>query len=79
MDDHHKDFDAMIAHLFKTRDGKKVLQHWENRYIKAPVCIPSEGDAQGYYREGQNSVIRAIFNAIKRQERGDYITGDDNE
>jgi len=77
--DKQKDLDAMIARLFKTLDGKQVLKHWENRYIKAPVCIPSESDAHGYYREGQNSVIRTIFNAIKRQEHGDYITGDDNE
>ena len=69
----HKDLGAMIAKLFKTPDGKKVLNHWEERYIKAPVCIPTQPAEQGYYREGQNSVIRTIQNAIKRRENGDYL------
>lgn len=65
----------MIARLFKTPDGKKILDHWEERYIKAPVCIPSQSAEQGYYREGQNSVIRTIQNSIKRRETGNYNKG----
>jgi|TARA_R110001583_G_scaffold44227_1_gene140197 hypothetical protein len=76
----NKDFDAMIARLFKTPDGKKILSHWEERYIKAPVCVPTQPAEQGFYREGQNSVIRTIQNAIKRREHGDYLPqGDKNE
>ena len=74
-----KDFDAVIAKLFKTPDGEKVLNHWEERYIKAPVCIPTPSAEQGYYREGQNSVIRTIQNAIKRRELGDYLPQGDKE
>jgi len=74
-----KDYDAMISRLFKTQDGKEILKHLEDRYIKAPVCIPGSPEGQGYYREGQNSVIRAIQNAIVRQELGAYKQGDNNE
>ena len=69
----------MIARLFKTPDGKKVLSYWEERYIKAPVCVPTQPAEQGYYREGQNSVIRTIQNAIKRRTNGDYLPQGDND
>jgi hypothetical protein len=80
MSQQQKDFDAMIAKVFTSAIGKQVLEHLENRYIKSPVCIPGSLEGQGYYREGQNSVIRAFKNAIIRQKMGAYKTqGDSNE
>jgi len=78
MIDKQKDFDALIAKVFKTKDGKKVLDFLEERYVKAPVCVPGQTEGQGYYREGQNSMIRMFKMAIIRQEKGEYI-GDYDE
>jgi len=78
MIDKQKDFDALIAKVFKTKDGKKVLDFLEERYDKAPVCVAGQTEGQGYYREGQNSMIRMIKMAIIRQEKGEYI-GDYDE
>jgi len=77
--DREKDFDAMVAKTFRTPTGKRVLEYLTERYIKSPVCMPGREEGQGYYREGQNSVIRMFHNAILRQERGDYRVGEDNE
>lgn len=74
-----QDFDALISRLFKTMDGKAVLEFLEERYVKAPVCLPGQPESQGYYREGQNSMVRMFQAAIMRQEKGEYINGDDNE
>lgn len=78
MIDKQKDFDALIAKVFKSEDGKKVLEFLEERYVKSPVCVPGQPESQGYYREGQNSMVRMFKSAIIRQEKGEYI-GDVNE
>jgi hypothetical protein len=79
MIDRQKDFDALIAKVFKSKDGKKVLEFLEERYIKTAVCSPGQVEGQGYYREGQNSIIRMFKTSIMRQERGSYNSGDNNE
>jgi hypothetical protein len=73
-----RDFDAIIAKVFKSKDGKKVLEWLEDRYIKAAVCTPGQVEGTGYYREGQNSVVRMFKSCIMRQENGAY-NGDNNE
>lgn len=67
-----KELDALIASVFKTDDGKKLLSFLDERFIRQPVCNPGQVDGQGYFREGQNSVIRFFQSCIKRQEKGDY-------
>ena len=80
MIDRAKDYDAMVAKLFRSPTGKKVLEYLEERYIKSPVCIPGRPEGQGYYREGQNSIVRMFQSAIYRQEHGDYnLGGSENE
>jgi hypothetical protein len=72
MIDNQKDFDALIAKVFKSKDGKKVLEWLDDRYIKSAVCVPGQAEGQGYYREGQNSVVRMFKSCILRQESGKY-------
>lgn len=74
-----QDFDALIAKVFKSQDGKKILEFLEERYIKTAVCIPGQVEGQGYYREGQNSVVRMFKSCIMRQENGRYNSGDSYE
>lgn len=72
MIERQQDFDAIIAKLFKSKDGKKVLEFLEERYLKSAVCVPGQTEGQGYYREGQNSMIRMFKSSIMRQEQGSY-------
>jgi hypothetical protein len=67
-----KDIDALIAKVFKNGDGKKLLEFLDKRFIRGTVCVPGQVEGQGYYREGQNSVIRYFQTAIARQARGAY-------
>lgn len=72
MNDNGKELDALIASVFKKPEGKKLLEHLDERFIRQAVCNPGQVEGQGYFREGQNSVIRFFQSCIKRQERGDY-------
>ena len=67
-----KDIDALIATVFKSKDGKKLLNYLDERFIRQAVCNPGQVEGQGYFREGQNSVIRYFLSCIKRQQKGDY-------
>jgi len=65
-----KDLDKLIADVFKTSAGKKLLSYLEERFVKLPVCVPGQKEGEGYYREGQNSIIRLFINAIQRRQEG---------
>ena len=72
MNDNGKELDALIASVFKTASGKKLMEHLDERFIRQPVCNPGQTEGQGYFREWQNSVIRFFQSCIKRREKGDY-------
>ena len=72
MNNNGKELDALIAEVFKTDSGKLLLEHLDERFIRQPVCNPGQSEGQGYFREGQNSVIRFFQSCIKRREKGDY-------
>ncbi len=38
----------------------------KEKYLQAPVCPPSEQPAYGYYREGENNVIR-LFDRFSKE------------
>lgn len=43
--------------------GKEVLQILSD-HLNSPVCPPDKSSSYGYFREGQNNIIRQIKNAI---------------
>jgi len=51
-----KDIDALIASVFKSKDGEKLLSYLDERFIRQAVCNPG----------------RYFQSCIKRQEKGDY-------
>lgn len=62
-----------MAKLFKSEDGKKVLQEWREQTIEAGTWMPSiamhhgkdAAIAHGFAREGQNSFVKHIEECIK--------------
>lgn len=58
--------DKLFVDALNNPAGKKLLAYWKGRYMDQPVCTPGAGADQGFYREGQNSLIRETFMRLKR-------------
>ena len=58
--------DLLYATVFNSPDGLKVLKHLESTTIDQPCWFPGTEASQGYFREGQNSLVRQINNRIRR-------------
>ena len=60
------DLDKAIAQTFDTDAGKKVLAWLEGSYLNQPCWAPGYSTDFGYYREGQNTLIREMVMRIER-------------
>jgi len=60
------DLDILIARTFSTENGQKVLAWLRETYLENPSWQPGAESSYGYYREGQNAVVRDIEKRIKR-------------
>ena len=58
--------DLLYATVFNSPDGLKVLKHLESTTIDQPCWFPGTEASQGYFREGQNSLVRQINSRIRR-------------
>ncbi len=58
--------DMLYATVFNTPDGLKVLKHLASTTIDQPCWYPGTEPSNGYFREGQNSLIRQIHSRIRR-------------
>jgi len=58
--------DMLYATVFNTPDGLKVLKHLASTTLDQPCWYPGGDASQGYFREGQNSLIRQINSRIRR-------------
>jgi len=61
-----EDLDIMIARTFSTENGQKVLAWLREAYLENPSWQPGAESSFGFFREGQNSVVRDIEKRIKR-------------
>ena len=61
-----EDLDILIARTFSTENGQKVLAWLREAYLENPSWQPGAESSFGFFREGQNSVIRDIEKRIKR-------------
>ena len=61
-----EDLDILIARTFSTENGQKVLAWLREQYLENPSWQPGAESSFGFFREGQNSVIRDIEKRIKR-------------
>ena len=58
-----KDLCSIYAATFNNSNGKKVLDILE-KTLNKPTWDPEKDEKFGYYREGQNDIIRHIFSRI---------------
>lgn len=57
---------SIFRACFSTPAGKQVLEYLENMYLAKPVCV-IDNVYYGYWREGQNDVVRAIRTMSKEK------------
>jgi len=60
------DLDILIARTFSTEEGQKVLAWLRETYLENPCFQPGADSSYGFWREGQNSVVRDLEKRIKR-------------
>lgn len=53
---------AHFARCFSTEDGQKVLADLQRELDGRPTWDPNKSKKFGYYREGQNDVLKFIIN-----------------
>ena len=69
MDEQQKFIDLTYATFKVNPYGAEWLELMKGNFIEnIPVADPSKDEKHAFYREGQNSIIRAIYNNIKVHE-----------
>lgn len=73
-----KEYEENIEFLktFTTPAGKKVLEWLKLHTLEAPTWWPSQSEKFGYFREGQNSLVRQLEKKI--QQARDYQENTDD-
>tara|TARA_A100001011_G_scaffold390765_1_gene474880 strand:- start:1806 stop:2084 length:279 start_codon:yes stop_codon:yes gene_type:complete len=64
------EIDTAFFKAFNTIDGQKVLNYLMHKTTNQPTWTPGNEPSYGYYREGQNSIIKEIQNKINRCKNG---------
>lgn len=61
-------FDSLVYRVFAlTEPGRELMACLEVHY-HTPVCTPEKSAEWGFFREGQNSIIRQFKQAVERQD-----------
>lgn len=60
------DINILIVRTFGTEEGQKVLAWMREFYLERPVWEPGAEPSIGYWKSGQQSVIRDIESRIKK-------------
>lgn len=61
-----EELDRLVKRVFSTEDGQKLLKWMQEVYLENPSWQPGADNSYGYWREGQNAVIRDIEARIRR-------------
>lgn len=63
--DEQKELAKLFLRVFGTPDGDKLLDHFYEKFTKAPVALPGSVEGLPYYLEGKRDVVRYIEKQIK--------------
>jgi len=58
--------DKALSRMFATKEGEKVMAFLENAYLHQPCWAPGFTTDYGFFREGQNTLIRELQARVKR-------------
>jgi hypothetical protein len=62
-------FCGLAYALFEVNKEGKEFFELLYKQVELPVCHPNKESSWGYFREGQNDVIRQIKGAVEYQKR----------
>ena len=60
------ELNKLLKRTFQTEEGRKVLNWLRYTYLEKATWEPGTDASYGYFRDGQNSVVREIEQRIKR-------------
>lgn len=58
--------DKLISKMFDTYEGQQVMTWLSSAYLQQPTWAPGYSTDWGFFREGQNTLIRELQTRIKR-------------
>ena len=64
------ELDKLYQQVFSTEQGQKLLVHLRKTYLDVPSWTPGYDHSFGYFRDGQNSIIREIILKLRRARNG---------
>jgi len=64
--DQAEDLNLLVAKAFGTDAGQKVLEWMREFYLERPCWEPGAESSLGYWKSGQQSVIRDIEDRIRK-------------
>ncbi|MAB53512.1 hypothetical protein [Marinobacter sp.] len=67
--DKRDDTDRLCLRVFKTKDGKEMMEWLRQNILEQPVALPGSDSSYAFYREGQNSIIRDLEARIIRARK----------
>lgn len=56
----------LYATVFNSQEGIKVLNKLKKLTLEKPTWDPAQPEKYGYYREGQNDILRHIISHINK-------------
>jgi len=62
--------DKSIAVMFDTPQGKEVLAWLESAFLHQPTWAPGYATDFGFFREGQNTLVRELIARRNRAKEG---------
>ena len=58
--------DRALAHIFDTPDGERVMEWLTDAFLTQPSWAPGYTTDYGFFREGQNTLIREMVTRANR-------------
>jgi len=58
--------DKAIARMFGSKEGEKVMTYLVDAFLHQPCWAPGFTTDYGFFREGQNTLIRELQARVKR-------------
>ena len=62
------EIDRALNRILESDDGEKMLEWLAGAFLHQPAWAPGYDAEFGYYREGQNALIREIINRAERSK-----------
>ena len=62
------ELDRALNRILESEDGEKMLEWMCGAFLHQPAWAPGYDPEFGYYREGQNALIREIVNRAERSK-----------